>query len=222
MVLTNEGLGAALEVLAERTPRLVTAALPDGRFAAPVESAARRLRGAPALRSGDVTVDAARRDDGQLVVDVRAEVELIGEPTAIEDRVGALGGALIADRPPPARGCRAGPDRRRRVLLRGARPPARGRAASRSPVAAATPTRCCGWSRPAAEVALVDIRMPRHRGDDGLVAAQEIRRRHPDIGVLVLSHHLESRYAMRLLEEAPERGYLLRSACRTSPSSPTP
>jgi len=43
------------------------------------------------------------------------------------------------------------------------------------------------------------------------VAAQEIRRRHPDIGVLVLSHHLESRYAMRLLEEAPERaGYLLK------------
>ena len=40
MVLSNEGLGAALEVLAERTPRLVTAALPDGRFAAPVESAA--------------------------------------------------------------------------------------------------------------------------------------------------------------------------------------
>ena len=61
------------------------------------------------------------------------------------------------------------------------------------------------------DVALVDIRMPPHRGDDGLVAAQEIRRRHPEIGVLVLSHHLESRYAMRLLEEAPERaGYLLK------------
>jgi DNA-binding NarL/FixJ family response regulator len=61
------------------------------------------------------------------------------------------------------------------------------------------------------DVALVDIRMPPHRGDDGLVAAQEIRRRHPETGVLVLSHHLESRYAMRLLEEAPERaGYLLK------------
>jgi DNA-binding NarL/FixJ family response regulator len=61
------------------------------------------------------------------------------------------------------------------------------------------------------DVALVDIRMPPNRGDDGLVAAQEIRRRHPEIGVLVLSHHLESRYAMRLLEETPERaGYLLK------------
>ena len=38
--------------------------------------------------------------------------------------------------------------------------------------------------------------------DDGLLAAQEIRRLHPAIGVLVLSHHLDSRYAMRLLEEA--------------------
>ena len=61
------------------------------------------------------------------------------------------------------------------------------------------------------DVALVDIRMPPNHGDDGLLAAQEIRRRHPDIGVLVLSHHLESRYAMRLLEEVPERaGYLLK------------
>jgi DNA-binding NarL/FixJ family response regulator len=38
-----------------------------------------------------------------------------------------------------------------------------------------------------------------------------IRRRHPEIGVLVLSHHLDSRYAMRLLQEVPERaGYLLK------------
>jgi DNA-binding NarL/FixJ family response regulator len=61
------------------------------------------------------------------------------------------------------------------------------------------------------DVAIVDIRMPPGHGDDGLVAAQEIRRRHPDIGVLVLSHILDSRYAARLLEDAPERvGYLLK------------
>ena len=61
------------------------------------------------------------------------------------------------------------------------------------------------------DVAIVDIRMPPNQGDDGLVAAQEIRRRHPDVGVLVLSHYLDSRYAARLLEEAPERaGYLLK------------
>lgn len=61
------------------------------------------------------------------------------------------------------------------------------------------------------DVAIVDIRMPPNHGDDGLVAAQEIRRRHHEVGVLVLSHILDSRYAARLLEEVPERvGYLLK------------
>jgi DNA-binding NarL/FixJ family response regulator len=61
------------------------------------------------------------------------------------------------------------------------------------------------------DVALVDIRMPPTNTDEGLVAAQEIRSAHPGVGVLVLSHHVESRYAMRLLEEHPERcGYLLK------------
>jgi serine/threonine-protein kinase len=47
--------------------------------------------------------------------------------------------------------------------------------------------------------------------DDGLVAAQQVRREHAAVGVLVLSHHLEARYAVRLLEDAPERvGYLLK------------
>ncbi|HEU0336790.1 MAG TPA: response regulator transcription factor, partial [Gaiellaceae bacterium] len=61
------------------------------------------------------------------------------------------------------------------------------------------------------DVALVDIRMPPTNTDEGLVAAQEIRSAHPGVGVLVLSHHVESRYAMRLLQEHPERcGYLLK------------
>jgi serine/threonine-protein kinase len=61
------------------------------------------------------------------------------------------------------------------------------------------------------DVAIIDIRMPPGHGADGLVAAQEIRRRHPDVGILVLSHYLDSRYAARLLEDVPERaGYLLK------------
>jgi DNA-binding NarL/FixJ family response regulator len=61
------------------------------------------------------------------------------------------------------------------------------------------------------DVALVDIRMPPGDGEAGLHAAQEIRRRHPAVGVLLLSHHLDSRYATQLLEEYPERvGYLLK------------
>jgi DNA-binding NarL/FixJ family response regulator len=66
-----------------------------------------------------------------------------------------------------------------------------------------------GLTRP--DVVIVDIKMPPTHTDEGLVAAQEIRQRHPDVGVLVLSHYLDSRYAMRLLDELPGgAGYLLK------------
>jgi DNA-binding NarL/FixJ family response regulator len=66
-----------------------------------------------------------------------------------------------------------------------------------------------GLTRP--DVVIVDIKMPPTHTDEGLVAAQEIRRQHPHIGVLVLSHYLDSRYAMRLLQELPGgAGYLLK------------
>ena len=56
--------------------------------------------------------------------------------------------------------------------------------------------------------------MPPTHTDEGIVAAQEIRRTRPTVGVLVLSQYLESRYAVRLLEDVPERvGYLLKRAC---------
>jgi DNA-binding NarL/FixJ family response regulator len=61
------------------------------------------------------------------------------------------------------------------------------------------------------DVALVDIRMPPSHTDEGLVAAQAIRAEHPEIGVLVLSQYVEPSYAMRLIEDQPERvGYLLK------------
>jgi DNA-binding NarL/FixJ family response regulator len=61
------------------------------------------------------------------------------------------------------------------------------------------------------DVAIVDIKMPPTHTDEGLVAAEQIRTSHPDVGVLVLSQYLESRYATRLLEHHPEaRGYLLK------------
>jgi DNA-binding NarL/FixJ family response regulator len=62
------------------------------------------------------------------------------------------------------------------------------------------------------DVAIVDIKMPPSHTDEGLVAAADIRTSHPEVGVLVLSHYLESTYAMRLLAEHPERvGYLLKA-----------
>jgi len=61
------------------------------------------------------------------------------------------------------------------------------------------------------DVAIVDIRMPPTHTDEGLVAAQQIRAEYPQVGVLVLSQYVEPSYAMRLLEEHPERtGYLLK------------
>jgi DNA-binding NarL/FixJ family response regulator len=61
------------------------------------------------------------------------------------------------------------------------------------------------------DVAVVDIRMPPTHTDEGITAAQEIRRRHPGIAVLVLSQYLESVYAMRLIQDEPSRlGYLLK------------
>jgi DNA-binding NarL/FixJ family response regulator len=61
------------------------------------------------------------------------------------------------------------------------------------------------------DVAVVDIRMPPTNTDEGLVAAQQIRSEHPDVGVLVLSQYVEPSYAMRLLEDHPEGvGYLLK------------
>jgi DNA-binding NarL/FixJ family response regulator len=61
------------------------------------------------------------------------------------------------------------------------------------------------------DVAIVDIRMPPTHSDEGLVAAQQIRAEHPDVGVLILSQYVEPHYAMQLLVEHPERvGYLLK------------
>ena len=41
------------------------------------------------------------------------------------------------------------------------------------------------------DAAVVDIRMPPTHTDEGLVAAQQIRAEHPDIGVLILSQYVE-------------------------------
>lgn len=61
------------------------------------------------------------------------------------------------------------------------------------------------------DVAVVDIQMPPGRGDDGLRAALELRRRLPETGVLVLSQYYEEQYALDLIGESAEGvGYLLK------------
>jgi DNA-binding NarL/FixJ family response regulator len=62
-----------------------------------------------------------------------------------------------------------------------------------------------------ADVAIVDVKMPPDRSDDGLRAAVELRRQRPDTGVLVLSQYLEERYAVDLIGDRAEGvGYLLK------------
>jgi hypothetical protein len=60
--------------------------------------------------------------------------------------------------------------------------------------------------------------MPPGHGDDGLVAAQAIRR-HPDVGVLVFSHYLDSRYAGRLLARRGPGGRRTLQDCVITPWS---
>jgi DNA-binding NarL/FixJ family response regulator len=61
------------------------------------------------------------------------------------------------------------------------------------------------------DLAIIDVRMPPSHSDEGLVAAVELRARRPATAVLVLSHHVESRQAMRLLKDDPTGvGYLLK------------
>jgi DNA-binding NarL/FixJ family response regulator len=58
--------------------------------------------------------------------------------------------------------------------------------------------------------AIVDVRMPPTYEDEGMRAAVEIRRSHPDVGVLVLSQHVESRFAIELVSTEGGFGYLLK------------
>jgi DNA-binding NarL/FixJ family response regulator len=61
------------------------------------------------------------------------------------------------------------------------------------------------------DVAIADVRMPPTQTDEGLRAAHAIRARHPQIGIVILSQHVEVGIATRLLAETPERlGYLLK------------
>ena len=53
--------------------------------------------------------------------------------------------------------------------------------------------------------------MPPTHTNEGLLAAQEIRQRFPDVGVLVLSQYVEPAYAMELLADSADGvGYLLK------------
>jgi DNA-binding NarL/FixJ family response regulator len=59
------------------------------------------------------------------------------------------------------------------------------------------------------DLVLVDIRMPPTYTDEGARAARAIKDRHPGVGVLVLSQHIETTHAVDLVGR-PGFGYLLK------------
>ncbi len=61
------------------------------------------------------------------------------------------------------------------------------------------------------DVAVIDIRMPPTHTDEGLRAAIDLRRDHPEMAVLVFSQYIETRYAAELLASRSDGvGYLLK------------
>jgi DNA-binding NarL/FixJ family response regulator len=61
------------------------------------------------------------------------------------------------------------------------------------------------------DLILVDIRMPPTHTTEGLDAARTIREELPQVGILVLSAHVEVEQAMDLLSRGDRIGYLLKS-----------
>ena len=58
---------------------------------------------------------------------------------------------------------------------------------------------------------VTDIRMPPSYTDEGLQAAHQIRARHPEVGVLLLSQYVETEFAVELVSAGAQRlGYLLK------------
>jgi DNA-binding NarL/FixJ family response regulator len=61
------------------------------------------------------------------------------------------------------------------------------------------------------DVVLTDIRMPPSDSDEGIQAAERLRKTHPDIGVVVLSQYANPSYALALLQSGSAgRSYLLK------------
>lgn len=61
------------------------------------------------------------------------------------------------------------------------------------------------------DIAIVDIRMPPTKTDEGIRAAAEIRRRQPRTGLLLLSQHVDVENAVALFTDKPQGiGYLLK------------
>jgi DNA-binding NarL/FixJ family response regulator len=69
--------------------------------------------------------------------------------------------------------------------------------------------RLAGEQQP--DMVITDVRMPPSHSDEGMVAALEIAQAHPDMAIVVLSQHVQRRYAVELMAEKRSGiGYLLK------------
>lgn len=69
------------------------------------------------------------------------------------------------------------------------------------------------------DLVITDIRMPPAYTDEGLQAALRIRKQYPDIAIVVLSQHVQRRYAVELLaDNAAGIGYLLKQRIADIPT----
>jgi signal transduction histidine kinase len=102
VALAEAGLAAAIESLSDRRPALRATGLPAERFAPAIEETAYFAIATLAEQwSPEPITVAARREGQRLVLDLRASAAVPDDLVSIEDRVGALEGALTVDAPGP-------------------------------------------------------------------------------------------------------------------------
>lgn len=75
--------------------------------------------------------------------------------------------------------------------------------------AADAPALVAAVSETRPDLAVIDIRMPPDLTDDGARAARRVREEFPDLGIVLLSQHIETRNAMELVAQGGF-GYLLK------------
>ena len=236
----DEGLAAALADLARAAPVPVDLEATDARLPEEVEAAAYFVvceavtnavkHGSPSrVRVEAIVADGALQlvvvDDGSGGATIGQGSGLVG----LADRVEAQGGTLLIHSPARRGHADRGGDSMRIVIaedtvllregLAGLLEDAGHEVVARVGDAEAL---MAVVAEHEPDLAVVDVRMPPDYDDEGMRAAADIRRDHPDTAVLVLSQHVETRYALELVATGAASGTCSSTACSTWTTSSTP
>ncbi len=223
----DDGLAPALEELAARAAVPTDVQATPERFPADLEAAAYFVASEgltnAVKHAGGTRVTAERRPRGaRLVLRVEDDGQGGASPgggsglVGLADRVAALGGKLdLAQRRRPRHGAGGGVPVRvviaeDQALLREGLARLFGDGGHEVVAAVDDADRLRGAvSEHTPDLAVVDVRMPPSFTDEGIRAAHWIRDAHPDVGVLVLSQHVEAAGASDLVTQSGF-GYLLK------------